>query len=76
MSYIKKSNLPKERIPTIHEKNNCLKLKNIKYIHDYTKFNKFIIQPFLTIIKPDFREKLFMMISLIIDKIMGMKVKF
>lgn len=57
MSYIKKSNLPKERIPTIHEKNNCLKLKNIKYIHDYTKFNKFIIQPFLTIIKPDFREK-------------------
>ena len=57
MTYIKETNLPKERIPTIHEKNNCLKLKNIKYIHDYNNFNKFIIQPFLTIIKPEFREK-------------------
>jgi hypothetical protein len=56
MSYIKESNLPKERIPMLYEKNNCVKLKNVKFIHDYFKFNKFIIQPFLTIIKSDSRE--------------------
>ena len=57
MSYTKQSNLPRERIPTLYEKNNCFKLKNVRYIHDYKKFNKLIIQPFLTIIKPDSHEK-------------------
>lgn len=57
MSFIKRSELPKERIPVLYEKNNCFKLKNVKFIHDYFKFNKFIIQPFLTIVKPEIREK-------------------
>jgi hypothetical protein len=57
MSYIKPIHLPKERIPILDEKNNCFKLKNIKYIHNYYKFDKFIIQPFIPIIKPELREK-------------------
>ena len=38
MDYIKKDELPKKRVPTLYEKNNCIKLKHIKYIHDYNKF--------------------------------------
>lgn len=57
MSHIKKGNLPKERIPALYEKNNCFKLKNVKYIQDYKSFNKIIIQPFLTIIKPESCQK-------------------
>ncbi len=43
--------LPKERKPKLVEKNNCISLKNIKYIHDYSTFFKQIIQPFQRIIK-------------------------
>jgi len=57
MSYIKERELPKERIPVLYEKDNCFKLKNIKYIHDYFKFNKYIIKPFSTIIKPEIHKK-------------------
>ena len=52
-----KENLPKERKPTLTEKNNCIKLKNITYIHDFSKFDKIIIQPFKKVIKEDYVEK-------------------
>ena len=57
MNYINKNDLPKKRVPVLIEKNNCIKLKHIKYIHDYNKFNKFIIHPFKQIIKPELHEK-------------------
>ena len=57
MDYIKKDELPKKRVPTLYEKNNCIKLKHIKYIHDYNKFDKFIVQPFKQIIKTELHEK-------------------
>jgi len=44
--------IPKERKPTLVEKQGCIYLKNIRYIHDYKTFSKHIIQPFLSIIKP------------------------
>lgn len=49
--------LPKERKPILIEKDNCVKLQNVKYIHDYSKFDKIIIQPFKNIIKDQFIEK-------------------
>jgi len=52
-----KENLPKERKPTLTERNNCIKLINITYIHDYSKFDKIIIQPFKKVIKEDYVEK-------------------
>ena len=57
MDYIKNNDLPKKRLPTLCEKNNCIKLKHIKYIHDYNRFDKFIVQPFKQIIKDELREK-------------------
>lgn len=48
--------LPKERKPKLVEKNNCISLKNIKYIHDYSTFFKQIIQPFQPIIKERYQE--------------------
>ena len=47
---------PKERLPKLIEKNNCFSLKNVKYIHDYSKFKKIIIEPFLQIIKEFAKE--------------------
>ena len=52
-----KENLPKKRKPTLIEKNNCIKLINITYIHNYATFDKIIIQPFKKIIKEDYVEK-------------------
>jgi hypothetical protein len=52
-----KENLPKERKPMLTEKDNCIKLKNVTYIHDYYKFDKIIIQPFKKVIKEDYVEK-------------------
>jgi hypothetical protein len=52
-----KENFPKERKPILTEKDNCIKLKNITYIHDYSKFDKIIIQPFKKVIKEDYVEK-------------------
>lgn len=49
--------LPKERKPTLINKNNCVKLKNVNYIFDYSKFDKIIIQPFKNIIKNESIEK-------------------
>lgn len=49
--------LPKERKPILSEKDNCIKLKNVTYIHDYSKFDKIIIQPFKKVIKEDYVEK-------------------
>jgi hypothetical protein len=49
--------LPKERKPILVEKNNCISLKNIKYIHDYSKFKKIIVDPFLQIIRKSARDK-------------------
>ena len=46
-----KENLPKKRKPTFIEKNNCIKLINITYIHKYSTFDKIIIQPFKKVIK-------------------------
>jgi hypothetical protein len=48
---------PKERIPTLVEKNNCISLKHIKCIHDYSKFKKIIIEPFLQILKESVKDK-------------------
>lgn len=56
MKNIDKNNLPKKRLPILYEKDNCIKLKNIKYIHDYNNFNKCIIEPFKNIIKPESQE--------------------
>jgi hypothetical protein len=56
MNYINKSDLPKKRLPILYEKENCVKLKNVKYIHDYLKFNKLIVEPFQYIIKAQLRE--------------------
>ena len=52
-----KENLPKERKPTLIEKDECFKLKNVTCIHNYSKFDKIIIQPFKNIIKDDCVEK-------------------
>lgn len=52
-----KENLPKERKPILIETNNCIKLKNITYIHDYSKFDKIIIQPFKNVIRENYVEK-------------------
>lgn len=49
--------MPKERKPKLVEKNNCISLKHIKYIHDYSTFFKQIIQPFQPIIKEPYQEK-------------------
>lgn len=49
--------IPKERKPKLIEKNNCISLHNIRYIHDYVTFCKVIIEPFQTIVKELYREK-------------------
>lgn len=63
-----KENLPKERKPILIENNNCLKLKNIKCIHDYYKFNKFI-KPFKNIIKPDYLDKFLNTCNIMFNKV-------
>ena len=52
-----KDNLPKERKPIMIEKDNCIKLKNITYIHSYNAFDKIIVQPFKKIMQESCVEK-------------------
>lgn len=48
---------PKERKPVLVEHNNCIVLKHIKYIHDYSNFLSKIINPFTNVIKETHRDK-------------------
>lgn len=52
-----KIKLIQERKPKLIEENNCISLKNIRYIHTYSDFNKNIIEPFKEIIKETHIDK-------------------